>query len=323
MRNNKVYRFRKFKKILNDEEQASFEDKEIQKIIKIYESLSGEQRSFLALHYACKFSVQTIVEIATSYDKSYVIKELHKAQNALKHTNRDKWEDAFILRTRLEEKFNAYYSIQNHRKIQKSQKRILRTNILEDINKIPDEQERQKKKLAFFILSWKDYIGIAIFALVCLAIPLGVTQSMFQLGIIQVANEKSTDVSVNSETKYDLELIETLYLPEYLPEGYILYEQIGKPLKNDIVSTTYKYNDNEIMLQQNISNIIIDLDNENVVSESVKIHENEGIIYKKNNLSILIWEYKNYYYLLESNQNIKKEELLKIAHSIKETSNEE
>ena len=107
--------------------------------------------------------------------------------------------------------------------------------------------------------------------------------------------------------------LEVLYSPEYMPDDYILIEEI-----EDISMRVLIYSDtngNEIEFQQNIISSRMIIDTEGVKTEEIFINANEGIFYSNKGVNNILWHDNQYSYILKG--SIDKISLLCIAGSIK------
>jgi hypothetical protein len=184
-------------------------------------------------------------------------------------------------------------------------------------------------KSSFFQWQWNNFhdrfrplervvIALCVMAFLYSSVITGT--ALYQFGLVRIEREKNAGMYVNSEKKYELETIKVLFLPEYLPDGYKLSEQNGKPYENVLISTFYTHKDTNILFQQTIDNIMMDLDNENVSTKEIKINNNQGIFQEKDSMKMIIWAENNYFFSVScNNPNVELSELQKIAESLKET----
>lgn len=279
------------KKIKFSIQNMSIQDEEIREILIIYTSFSDDKRTFFTLHILYQFNVDLIIKFLGRDEEVYIQDQLESAIEDLKQTNQNKWKHAILI----------YTAFESHEESP-------------SIVNLPPRKKIVERFGSFSVIQRLIVLGcVAVFFYSFFIAG----QSVYKLGLVRIEHEKSADISLNSEI-YDREVIETLYLPDYLPEGYKLLEQIGKAYENNLIKTIYTFNSYEIFLKQSI--IRTNLDNENIMSTDVIINDNHGLYQEKENYKILVWTEHGYFYSLWcGSPNIAKYDLIKIAESLKET----
>lgn len=288
----------------NPYEDLRLPESTIQEIIEIYESFSDIQKKILTFYILVDDNV-TMMARYFHYDELFVMETLQQSLAA----------------------FPAIHLLEL--------RQVLRI-YLQSRDDLPMILDDDGKNENFFVYQWKQFRGfvyrlhpiervvIGICAMAFFYASATTGTALYQFGLVKIEHKKNADMYMNpSEDAPLLEVVENLYLPEYLPEGYKLGEQDGTPYESDFILTIYTNGTDEIFFYQYISTMNIDLDNENISSKKVTIDNNEGIYREDSQEKVLIWPEQNYFYLLKTeNSTMKENELLKIASSLKEISNE-
>ena len=273
-------------------ENLNISEEEIEKIITIFESLTDDQKNMAYFYYHFQPTMESL--IIYFEDEEYINEELgiiHRKFSACDPTS-------------IKEVLNIYIPTSRSNEHPISKKK----SFLEKLNDVHN------------VFPWIKYTAIAFFSFACITLSLTTVKGLYQLGIIQVAYEKSSDISVNSETKYELNVVENLYLPEYLPEGYNLIEQLGAAQYDPSIDVFYSNGIYELQYRQSIENNTMDLDNEIGISKELDLNGKNGLYKQTNESKLLLWSEKEYFFSLYIyDPNINEKELLKIAKSIKES----
>lgn len=276
---------------------------EISEIIEVFYDLNIEQQAIFLFHVQHGHDNKTIAALL-NYPIGYVKTQLHIIHRLMKNTNKQRWKEA--LQIDLSE--NAFHPC--HWVLQVSTYFNVIRDITEENLKF---SERQKKKIRLYCrwIRWEKKIIATIATIIILSISMAginVLQSAFHQNVNQ---DFSTEyLNLFGETK--LKSIENLYLPRYLPNGYVFSGQKGKAV---ITETFYTNNNKEILLQQSLKNFVFHLDTTTAILSEVNSNKIHGYMIKNKNLNTLVWSDDNYFYLLKS--NIKEKELIKIANSCK------
>jgi len=148
---------------------------------------------------------------------------------------------------------------------------------------------------------------------------------MYQIQLNEFKYKRSSEIStLFAENDLAFETVDTLYLPGFLPDGYELSNQLGSPHKNSNILTIYTNGEYDIFFQQLAKSTSSHLDNEDISSSKILVHESEGILREDSGELVLMWADEIYIYYLKSNQSaFSKNTLLKIAESIKEVPSNE
>lgn len=187
------------------------------------------------------------------------------------------------------------------------------------------EQKMQKlinkeKKPYYYLI---NTVGKRV-ACVIIALLLALTSVTFGVKAIREAVidffvetfEKFSIVGFKDEdVSNTLDHIETYYAPTYIPEGYELK-------KDDKLSAQrrLKYmlrNDCIYFNQSVLQSVSAYVDTEDAKFEQVLVLGSEAFYTIKENMSLLYWNGTDYSYFIQSESDIAKEELIKIAESIK------
>lgn len=111
--------------------------------------------------------------------------------------------------------------------------------------------------------------------------------------------------------------IETVYEPTWIPEGFELTED---ELIGEICYwQEYMKGKHQVEFQQNIVNAGITIDSEDMEREAVMINGYQGQLNSKEGKTGLIWATGEYVFMISS--DLGKEEVLKMAESVKEKKN--
>lgn len=299
------------------------QNRHIKKILKILNTFSDDQQEIFIWHIVFKDKAPKIAE-DLKYDEDYVRSQLKLMKRALRWTWRTKWYAATheLFAKKLVVKTKPHLIFEKiEEQLTYDEQHMLGESLL--FHPQPELSPAQKRirKLRRLRRYVARYSKVAMFTLLFMILCTGTAFAMIHLGLIP--NDKSVHVYTNSSEGKPLEAIEQLYLPEYLPAGYELLTQNGVPYETNIIKTIYVFNENEIFLEQNISQTVINLDNENLVSTHINIKNNQGIYQVKNDFKMLVWAEKEYFYSISCNSpDIDKNELKKIAESLKESSYE-
>ncbi|WP_353094133.1 DUF4367 domain-containing protein [Tissierella praeacuta] len=167
----------------------------------------------------------------------------------------------------------------------------------------------------YFIKSFKK---IAVAFLIIVSIILTTVMSVEALGakmfkiIKEIYKELSSISFVVDNDDYSLELI--VMEPKYIPKGF---EKTDTEILYTMIFIIYNNKDGEeiIYRQSKITNGTSIIDTENAEIEDILINGYKGQIVLKNGTNHLIWFDEEYFYSIRS--TIKKEELIKMAESIK------
>lgn len=152
---------------------------------------------------------------------------------------------------------------------------------------------------------------------VCAAVIVAVSISVVSVDALRVkfldwlANIRPTHTTYN-----DYSRLNSIYVPEYLPKDYVL-----QSFNNEGVLTTETFSDSEenhIMLTVCPEDFVYNADNENTDNEVIKINDSVGIYFVKDDCITLIWNKEGNNYTISTNDfSISKDEIIKIAQSIK------
>lgn len=126
------------------------------------------------------------------------------------------------------------------------------------------------------------------------------------------------DISNNiSEQEYDLSEVpdnwEYIYLPQYIPNGYKVIS-----IEPDYFGILIEYsNDKDYIYfyQENNLNASMSIDTDHTDISDIKVGNYDGIYLLSDNRGQIMWDNREYYFSISG--EISKEELLKIAESLK------
>lgn len=114
----------------------------------------------------------------------------------------------------------------------------------------------------------------------------------------------------------EVDFIETYYAPTYIPEGYELKETEKFSTRYELSYVDSK--DNFIDFKQNImlSNAFY-LNTENSHTQRIRILDYDALYSVEGDLQMIYWNDESYRFVLISENDLSKEELIKIAESVK------
>lgn len=107
--------------------------------------------------------------------------------------------------------------------------------------------------------------------------------------LVYEENERYTQVGIGESTGFiDPEIYswEGAYAPTYMPEGFTIGETYLDGSVNTIV---YYYNDDFIVIDQMDKTFNLQVDTENAITEKIYLHNSEGLLVKKDELTIITW----------------------------------
>ena len=120
--------------------------------------------------------------------------------------------------------------------------------------------------------------------------------------------------TVEPKEKEPPKTIEEIYAPTYIPEGFELVDEM---VAEEIYSVqNYAKGKHYIALEQDIVNVGLAIDSEDMNREEVTVQGYQGQLNSKKGKTILIWATGEYVFTLSS--DLDKEEVVKIAESIRE-----
>ena len=152
---------------------------------------------------------------------------------------------------------------------------------------------------------------------VCAAVIVAVSISVVSVDALRVkfldwlANIRPTHTTYN-----DYSHLNSLYVPEYLPKGYVLQSFNNEGV---LISETFAdSSENYIKLIICPEDFVLNSDNEENDIENVNVNNSTGIYMIKDEFVSLIWNVDGKKYTMSTNDvSVSKEELVKIAQSIK------
>lgn len=108
--------------------------------------------------------------------------------------------------------------------------------------------------------------------------------------------------------------IECVYLPSYMPEGYVDTEDYYSEL---FCSTCYYLDGKHLMFDQSIIDTPIDFDIQNTETDIIKINGNDAFFSVKGAELVVIWTNNEYCFVLAGYMS--KEEAVKVIESVEKT----
>lgn len=138
-----------------------------------------------------------------------------------------------------------------------------------------------------------------------------------RLPIIKLTEKIYTEFSEilfdNEENIAVPEMIEDVYVPSYMTEGYTLIEE-SKDMKLMHFLVYANEKDQLIMVDQFTLGVSMAVDTEGITTEEITIKDKSGIIYSKNGLTTIIINDNNYVHMISGYES--REEIIKIAESL-------
>lgn len=109
------------------------------------------------------------------------------------------------------------------------------------------------------------------------------------------------------------QMIEEVYIPGYIPEGYVLTEEVDEMRSMHFLFYT---NDKgqRISVEQLVFGVHMAVDTEDIVTEEITINDMNGIIYTKRGLTSIIVNDNRYVHFVSGYES--REELIKIVESL-------
>lgn len=176
------------------------------------------------------------------------------------------------------------------------------------------EQKTKNLPKKFFYISGKTVSKALVYILILLLF----TGSITVYAVVQIiewhVNEKNTDISLDMNDTDNIE-IQDRYFPSYIPEDY---HEVEKTITDN--STIMRYTDgiHNIYFRQELPTGEGSFDNENTSESIFTINGAEAVYFEKNREQTLIFSEFNYvFYIDADSEEIKKEQLIEIAKSMK------
>lgn len=186
-------------------------------------------------------------------------------------------------------------------------------------NKMQKLIKRQSKPYYYLI----NTVGKRV---ACIVIAALITLSSITFGVKAIREaviefivetfEKFSIVGFDEEdTQDNNNFIETYYAPTYIPDGYEL--KIDEKLLT-YQSIRYESKNNYILFRQNLLHTKATyLDTEDASYEEVSVLGKKAFYTVKEKIALLYWNDSKYSLLIQTESDLEKEELIKIAESIK------
>lgn len=292
------------------EENNDFQN--IAEIAIILQNLSMIQKNIFVFNLLFTFDSHTIKQLL-GLQECYVSRQLYVVKAKLKNTNTALWRKAMALHLHVEHYGEARWNIL----------------FFELVTVFKELQDRFKNDTGDIVNRPGFYCSVVLLKVrkylaligICLVSSYSLAQG-FQSLFNRIAYEKYDELRVISEGK-SLEFVETLYFPEYLPQGYRLEERFGKLYIDNIIHATFTNNNNVITFEYATTIYIHTIDNEDPYQkQALKINGMEGFYYYNESPvadKAITWSDGIYFYSLRGiDLGLTKEEMIKIAESIEE-----
>lgn len=128
-------------------------------------------------------------------------------------------------------------------------------------------------------------------------------------------NEKNTDISMNTETQEKANITERVF-PKYVPNNF---KETERSLLQDSTVIRYSDGNSDVTFRQELATSEGQIDNEDTVESVEVINGIEAIFFEKHGEKTIIFTKYGYLFYIDSNSSfITKEELVKMAKSVKQ-----
>ncbi len=175
-----------------------------------------------------------------------------------------------------------------------------------------ENHQKFKKKIVKYFKNIAALIGIIFLSVSILTVSVEAFRiNLFNLIIEmrekygEITFENKSDNTINNENKEG-------YYPSYIPKGYKLDEIIENDISREII---YKNNNEFIYFTQDDLNMNYKIDTEDAEVSTIYINGYKAVLSIKNGYSIIIWT--NNEYVFGINGQLEKEEIIKMAESVK------
>lgn len=278
---------------------------ECQQIEAIYHNLTKVQKHIFVLFEYFKFDIHIIRQLLNK-NSFFISKEIKKIKTQLKNTNSSLWFE--VIMPKLKDEYygdHSWYHL------------FIDFNVLliafgKDINYhlIHSNNKNSLKSFVFSFACKRIALAIGFFIISSNALAKGIDTIVLKM----IESGKFATVTVNVESEgTNLKVVETLFFPEYLPEGYELVEQVGKINQDRRISIIYSCNnDSSIIFEYYLKEITRDIDNEDLYRQQLKIKNLDATYQEDSNIRYLLWSDNKYIFKLRgNNQKLTKEEMKK------------
>ena len=159
--------------------------------------------------------------------------------------------------------------------------------------------------------------SIVAASLILIVLTASMSVEAVRMPVIRLTEKIYTEFSeILFENEDNIEVpekIEEVYVPAYIPEGYILKEEV-----NNMRSMHFFFYTNEegqeISVEQMTFNVSMAVDTEGITTEEITINGMSGIIYTKRGLTSIIVNDNRYVHFVSGYES--REELIKIVESL-------
>lgn len=175
---------------------------------------------------------------------------------------------------------------------------------------------KQQKKPYYVLFNTVAKRAAAIILVIVISLSAALSVEAIRTPIINFFSEvyeKFTNIWFDDTASGAPEIIEEIYLPDYIPEGF---ELVNKEVYEQDLYYTYSNGDKQLKIWQTVvygSNITLDTENTEV--EKLTISGFEGIYYENKGLGQIFWSDEKYAFHIVG--NLEKHELIMIAESLK------
>lgn len=189
-----------------------------------------------------------------------------------------------------------------------------------------EEFERKMEKLIKFqkkpYYSYVNTVGKRV-ACIILAVLIALTTVTFSVkalreAVIEFFVETFEKFSIvrfsEDDTSENSRIIEDYYVPTYIPEGYKLQNDEKLISKRRI--TYNKGNAYLYFIQSKLQSNSTYFDTENSIVQEVSVLNHKAIYVKKSDGYLICWNDINYFYLIQTDEKLNAEELVRIAESV-------
>jgi len=215
--------------------------------------------------------------------------------------------------------------LDEYNKVTEAEKHVFSPEFEARMGKVLKRGEKFKDGISRKIASLKVLKRTAIIVLIILSVSFVSLLSVEAIrteisNIITTFFERFIDIRYDDagNPNFMLKRIEEIFLPAYIPYGYVKAEVFKSEL--NIIAVYVDDDENEVIyFFQNLLSAAIAIDGEDFIEHDIVINGFSGKIYEYNkpddNFFIVVWNDYRYFYQLSS--PLSKEETIKIAESVR------
>lgn len=195
---------------------------------------------------------------------------------------------------------------------------------LKDYHSFSDDFEKKMKSLIkkanvkyININRFRIRKSIVAASLILIIFTASMSVEAVRMPVIRLTEKIYTEFSeILFENEDNIEVpqkIEEVYLPAYIPEGYILTEEVDEMRSMHFFFYTNEEGQ-ELSVEQMTFNVTMAVDTEGITTEEITINGMSGIIYTKRGLTTIIVNDNRYVHFVSGYES--REELIKVVESL-------